>query len=110
MSDPPTPRADAERRHAFTSDYTRGFRPAGLVVRIDFARQLERELAVAREQRDRLAEALRACREDSCELLGERSWWKDEERADFRERYDTTAENIIRADEALDSIKGGTSD
>jgi hypothetical protein len=76
----------------------------------DFARQLERELGEAREQRDRLAVALEACREDSCELLGERSWWKDEERAEFRERYDATAENIVRANEALDSMKGGTSD
>jgi hypothetical protein len=62
------------------------------------------------EQRNLLAAALEACREDSCELLGERSWWKDEERAEFRERYDATAENIVRANEALDSMKGGTSD
>jgi hypothetical protein len=71
---------------------------------------LERELAEAREQRDRMAAALEACREDSSELLGERSWWKDEQRADFSEPYDATAENIVRADEALDLIKGGASD
>jgi hypothetical protein len=64
----------------------------------------------AREQRDRLAAALEACREDSCELLGERSWWKDEPRCNYSNRYDETAENIVRADEALDSMKGGTSD
>jgi septal ring factor EnvC (AmiA/AmiB activator) len=68
------------------------------------------ELNEARERRDRLAAALEACREDSCELLGERSWWKDEDRAGFSERYDATAENIVRADKALDSIKGGSCD
>jgi hypothetical protein len=75
----------------------------------DVERRVDEGIAL-REQRDRLATALKACREDSCELLGERSWWKDEDRDGFSERYDATAENIIRADEALDSIKGGTSD
>ena len=56
------------------------------------------------EQRNLLAEALKACREDSCELLGERSWWKDEPRCNYSNRYDETAENIVRADEALDSM------
>jgi len=104
MSDRPTPRTDAK----CANDWHPGLPAAYL--KSDFARQLERELAEARGQRDRLATALKACREDSCELLGERSWWKDEERAGFRKRYDATAENIVRADEALDSIKGGASD
>ena len=75
-----------------------------------WASEIERELAEAREQRDRLAVALEACREDSCELLGERSWWKDEPRCNYSNRYDETVGNIVRADGALDSIKGGSCD
>jgi len=48
MSD--TPRTDAE---SFSTVYQ------GELVHADFARQLERELAEAREQRDTLAEACR---------------------------------------------------
>ena len=69
-----------------------------------------KQLAEALEQRDRLAAALEACREDSCELLGERSWWKDEPHCNYSNRYDETVGNIVRADGALDSIKGGSCD
>jgi hypothetical protein len=63
-----------------------------------------------REQRNRLAEALKACREDSCELLGERSWWKDEPGCNLSNRYDDTVENIVRANKALDSMGGETNE
>ena len=53
------------------------------------------------EQRDRLAEALRYCREDSVELLGERDWWQNEPRLDYQKRYQETRDNVTRADEAL---------
>ncbi len=77
--------------------------PAFICTRdsLEYLIRLHNETA---EQRNLLAEALKACREDSCELLGERSWWKDEGRAEFRERYDATAKNIVRANEALDSM------
>jgi hypothetical protein len=57
-------------------------------------------------QRDELLEALEACRYDSCELLGERNWWKDEHRCDYRKRYEETAANIVRADAAIAAVKG----
>lgn len=59
--------------------------------------------AVARK-RDRLAEALRYCREDSAELLGERDWWQDEPRCDYAKRWQETHDNLTRADEALQSL------
>ena len=61
----------------------------------------KRERALA----DRLAGLLENCREDSCELLGERGWWKDEPRCDYSKRYDETAENITMADAALAAWK-----
>lgn len=63
-------------------------------------------LSKAREQRDRLAEALRDCKEDSVELLAERSWWQDETSGDYQRRYAETKENIIRANKALDALNG----
>jgi uncharacterized coiled-coil DUF342 family protein len=57
-----------------------------------------------REQRDRLAEALRYCREDSAELLGERDWWQSEPRCDYAKRWQETHDNLTRADEALQSL------
>jgi hypothetical protein len=48
-----TPRTDAAEKHAY--EYDDDMTP---VVESKVARQLERELAVAREQRDKLAEAV----------------------------------------------------
>jgi chromosome segregation ATPase len=56
------------------------------------------------EQRDRLAEALENCREDSIELLGERDWWQLENRGDYQQRYQTTRDNVTHADAALQSL------
>jgi hypothetical protein len=71
MSDRPTPRTDAEKRHAFISDHTRGYRPAGLVVRIDLARQIERELAEAREEGEEQARLLGMSGEREAGFLAE---------------------------------------
>jgi len=60
------------------------------------------------EQRDRLAEALRYCREDSAELLGERDWWQTEPRLDYQKRWQETHDNLTRADEALQSLTPNT--
>jgi hypothetical protein len=68
--------------------------------------RLEAKLAAVTEQRDRLAKALEECKEDSIELLGERSWWKDEPRSDYKKRYEETSENITRADKILAIVKG----
>ena len=56
------------------------------------------------EQRDMLADALRECREDSVELLGERDWWKNEPRLDYKKRFLEIRDNVTRADEALQSL------
>lgn len=61
-------------------------------------------LEKARDERDRLAEALRECREDSVELLGERDWWQNETRLDYQKRYQETCNNVMRATEALQSL------
>jgi hypothetical protein len=65
---------------------------------------LATELATVTAQRDRLAEALRYCREDSAELLGERDWWQSEPRCDYAKRWQETHDNLTRADEALQSV------
>ena len=70
----------------------------------DLLNNLERERDEARGQRDRLAKALRECREDSVELLGERDWWQHEPRGDYQKRYQETRHNAKRADEALQSL------
>ena len=70
----------------------------------DLLNNLERERDEARGQRDRLAKALRECREDSVELLGERDWWQHEPRGDYQQRYQETRHNAKRADEALQSL------
>ena len=57
-----------------------------------------------KEQRDRLAQALENCREDSIELLGERDWWQLENRGDYQQRYQSTRDNVTNADEALQSL------
>ena len=61
-------------------------------------------LTAVTEQRDRLAEALENCREDSIELLGERDWWQLENRGDYQQRYQTTRDNVTNADAALQSL------
>ena len=94
----PTPRTDAIAHRGLDS-------VAYIAEMTDFARWLERELAAERALADRLAGLLENCRDDSCELLGERGWWKDEPRCDYSKRYDETAENIAMADEALAAWK-----
>jgi hypothetical protein len=123
MNDTPTPRTDAElflsRGMGITPTLPKE------VVRAVFSKTLERELAAVTEQRDavtlrlgrtqekmfdaerqrdRLAEALQACREDSVELLGERCFWQNEPRCDYDKRYQETRNNVTRADEALQSL------
>jgi hypothetical protein len=67
-------------------------------------KRLQTELTAVTEQRDRLAEALQACLDDSVELLGERDWWQRESRLNYQERYQETRNNVTRADEALQSL------
>jgi chromosome segregation ATPase len=73
----------------------------GLRSGIDYASD---QLTTVTKQRDRLADALRECREDSVELLGERCFWQNEPRCDYDKRYKVTRDNVDRADEALQSL------
>ena len=73
----------------------------GLILTIG---HLELKLAAMTVQRDRLAKALRECRDDSIELLGERDSWQRESRGDYQERYQSTRDNVTRADAALQSL------
>ena len=70
----------------------------------ELCESLERERDEARGQRDMLAEALRECRDDSIELIGERDSWQRESRGDYQERYQSTRDNVTRADAALQSL------
>jgi hypothetical protein len=71
----------------------------------DYAKKLQKDLDAAIAERDALAKALQECKEDSIELLGERNWWKDEPRSDYKKRYEETLNNITRADAALAAVK-----
>ena len=64
MSDRPTPRTDKAEYQVRLGRHRR------MLVYPDFARKLERELAEAREQRDRLAEALKDAEAALDELEG----------------------------------------
>jgi hypothetical protein len=131
MNDTPTPETDAETMRDEYDHIDSDFGPfdASITVPADFARQLERErdelaaclasekitrnhiverAAETERERDEaraiietLAEALRECREDSAELLGERDWWQNEARLDYQKRYQETRDNVTRADAAL---------
>lgn len=67
--------------------------------------RLEAELEAERALADRLAEALTDCMGDSEELLGERSWWKDEPRKSYQEDYNKTVTNYKRADSVIQQWK-----
>ena len=99
MNTRPTPETDA-----FAIKFINGVMSGRYWVPVDVARKLESELNEARGQRDRLAKALRECREDSVELLDERDWWQHEPRGDYQQRYEETRHNAKRADEALQSL------
>jgi hypothetical protein len=103
-----------------------GITPNDLVVRSGLARKLECErnglhalhnknsaysaellelCGILRKERDALVTALEQCKEDSIELLEERSWWKNEPRCDYGKRYKDIENNIARADAVLEAIK-----
>jgi hypothetical protein len=104
-----------------------GITPNDMVVRSGLARKLEHErnglhalhnknaaysaellelCETLRKERDALVKALEECREDSIELLEERSWWQNEPRCGHKKRYEETSENITRADKILAIVKG----
>lgn len=107
MSD--TPRTDAAWEAALRlpgGGYSANPNTLGLAVEMSrFAKELERELDAERAIADRLAASLEDCRDDSAELLSDHSWWQDEPRCGYAERYKENAKNITRAVEALAAWK-----
>jgi hypothetical protein len=103
MNDTPTPRT-ADLRAAYVN-FQHGKYTVDAGDIFDFCRKLERELTAVTEQRDRLAEALRECKEDSEELLEERKWWENEPRAGFAAEYQKLTERIENANKALATLK-----
>jgi hypothetical protein len=112
MNDTPTPMTGAETKEAWAavSRTPDGMYDSRIPISAyayamnDHSRKMERERNQAQKQRDTLAQALRECREDSVELLGERDWWKNEPRLDYQKRYQETRDNVTRADEALATL------
>lgn len=58
-----------------------------------------------REEVAKLKKALFDCREDSIDLLGERSWWKDEPRGRHQLCYKQISNNIEQANKLLEDYK-----
>ena len=82
----PTPRTD---------EAWAAWQYAGSGISVHVGRELERELTAVTEQRDRLAEALIKCREDSiCEQVRM-------EKCRYTKAADESQANIDRADKAL---------
>jgi hypothetical protein len=77
-------------------DQIKGFRTSSAIYSLEqFSRLLEQELTAVTEQRDRLAEALIKCREDSvCEQVRM-------EKCRYTKAADESQANIDRADKAL---------
>ena len=97
MSD--TPRTDAEtwrdEMDHVDTDYTFA---QSITVSADFARQLERELAEARKQRDTLAEALEECK----------GWTHRAVELEVSvPKALAQAQSIVKAESALAAVKGG---
>ena len=99
MSD--TPRTDAAAMPIDRID-TIASRPCN-VVHEDVCRKLERELAEAKEQRDRLAEALEGLMD---EYIDRKAQWGNEYLWDKHE----CVEVIQAAQKALAAVKGGSHD
>jgi len=76
-----------------------------LTAAINSANERQIEAMEYKQQRDALAEALRECREDSMELLGERDWWKNCKHWQYVNGYAELLWRIENADKALSSLK-----
>ena len=61
----------------------------------------EAEQAKLRAAADAMFAALNDCREDTCELIAERDWWKDEPRCRYDVRYQEMKDRLNAAITAL---------
>lgn len=62
---------------------------------------LKSEQASLRAAADAMFTALNDCREDTCELIAERDWWKDEPRCRYDVRYQEMKDRLNAAITAL---------
>lgn len=77
-----------------------------------FARQLERELNAAKAESAAMREAIKeahesldGCREDTCELIAERDWWKTEPRCGYSARWAEMNVRYAKAAAALSKLQ-----
>lgn len=50
-------------------------------------------------------DALDGCREDTCELIAERDWWKDEPRCGYAVRYQEIQSRLTAAESAITKLQ-----
>lgn len=64
-----------------------------------------KEIAAMREAIKEAHEALDGCREDTCELIAERDWWKDEPRCGYAVQYQKMLSRLAAAEFALAKLQ-----
>lgn len=67
----------------------------------ELVERLAKENAKLRATADAMFAALNDCREDTCELIAERDWWKDEPRCRYDVRYQEMKDRLNAAITAL---------
>jgi hypothetical protein len=67
----------------------------------ELVEKLAAENAKLRDAADAMFAALNDCREDTCELIAERDWWKDEPRCRYDVRYQEMKDRLNAAITAL---------
>ena len=67
----------------------------------ELVERLAKENAKLRDAADAMFAALNDCREDTCELIAERDWWKDEPRCRYDVRYQEMKDRLNAAITAL---------
>jgi hypothetical protein len=67
----------------------------------ELVERLAKENAKLRAAADAMFAALNDCREDTCELIAERDWWKDEPRCKYDVRYQEMKDRLNAAITAL---------
>lgn len=77
-----------------------------------FAGQLERELNAAKAENAAMREVIKEaraslddCREDTCELIAERNWWKNEPRCGYSARWAEMQARLAKAESTLQKLQ-----
>ena len=76
------------------------------------ARELERELNTAKAENAAMREAIKeahdtldGCREDTCELIAQRDWWKNEPRCGYSARWAEMQARLAKAESTLQKLQ-----